>query len=369
MSKPEHQLTTALGTILQPLDLQAAGAAEGDGQGAGPPYEVPDWIPLTPNGPLIQGVDRRTFQMDDPERVIEATRLPIALDWDHGSTTAIWSGVSGKAAARITRLEMRDDGMWGRCQWTAAGRESVEKGEYLYISPTFIIRYSYDDDAPPEIRFLTSAALTNNPNLNTLPALNRQHPYMEPHPMAEENAGAAGAPEPTAPATPADPPTPAAATAADTEIATLRDELAELRRERQEREEARQTELNALRQELAGEREQRQAEQTQQREQAVSAALDKAIADRRITPASRDYFLAQCRKDGGLEEFQRFVERQPEILRESGLGNAPPPPAGAATLTAREKEICANMEIDPEEYLKTKNAEQAQRRGDYPPGL
>ncbi|MDE0204856.1 MAG: hypothetical protein OXP66_02335 [Candidatus Tectomicrobia bacterium] len=364
MTQPKWK--TELGVFLTPLDLQAANAA-GEDEAGGPPYQVPSWIPLapSPNGSLLRGADGRVFEMEDPQAVLDATRMPIVLDWDHASAYGPFSAQPGRAAARILEIELRNKAMWGRCEWTAAGRESVEKGEYLYVSPTFRIKYDSDSDGPPEVMFLTGAGLVNNPNFTQLPALNRQE-FVMPEDNAPQNTGAA---QPAAAAADPAPAADAAANAADTEIATLRDELAELRRERQEREEARQAELNALRQELAGEREQRQAEQTQQREQAVSAALDNAIAEGRITPASRDYFLAQCRKEGGLQEFQAFVAKQPQMLADSGLTNVPAPANGQVTLTAREKEICAKMEIDPAEYLKTRNAAPDTGNGNYPPGL
>ena len=181
MTQP--QVDTVLGGIFQPLVLQAANAA-GEGENAGgPPYEVPEWIPLTPapNGSLLRGSDGRVFQMEDAEAVVEATRLPIVLDYEHGSVYGPFSSQTGKAAARILEIQLRDDEMWGKAEWTEAGRQAVAAGEYLYISPTFRVKYDYDSDGPPEVLHLTSAGLVNNPNFTQLPALNREEPpYMKP---------------------------------------------------------------------------------------------------------------------------------------------------------------------------------------------
>ena len=100
MTQP--QVETVLGGIFQPLVLQAANAAGEGESGGGPPYEVPEWIPLVPapNDGLIRGSDGRIFEMEDAEAVIEATRLPIVLDYEHGSVYGPFSSQTGKAAAR-----------------------------------------------------------------------------------------------------------------------------------------------------------------------------------------------------------------------------------------------------------------------------
>ena len=99
MTQP--QVDTVLGGIFQPLVLQAAKAAGESESAGGPPYEVPEWIALVPaaNGSLLRGSDGRVFQMEDPEDVAEATRLPIVLDYEHGSVYGPFSSQTGKAGA------------------------------------------------------------------------------------------------------------------------------------------------------------------------------------------------------------------------------------------------------------------------------
>ena len=353
-------LTTALGTILQPLALKALNAAtdddNADGAG-GPPYAVPSWIPLMPAGPVVAGVDGRTFQMDDTERVVNRTRLPIVLDWDHASALGPFSSQPGKAAARIVEMEMRNEEIWGRCEWTAAGRQSVEAGEYLYISPVLRLAGYYEDE-PPQVRFLTSAALVNSPNFNQLPSLNQQESRQMKPPKntpaaADPDATETGAAESTEAAS-AEPAAEATESAANANVNIETVPRAEL--------EAAMTNMNALRGELAAERQAREDERQAQHETAINAALDKAVADRKILPSSRDYFLAQCRAEGGLEAFNSFVDGLPQMLPDSGLDNAQlAGPAAATVLTANEQAFCNATGIEPEKYLETKKERAAKR--------
>ena len=360
MTQPN--LTTALGAIFQPLTLQALNA-EGGGSKGGPPYEVPDWIPLLPPGPLINGADGRVFRMDDTREVMAATRLPMVLDWDHASAMAPFATQPGKAAARIVELAMRGDNdaeMWGRCEWTKAGHASVEAGEYLYVSPAMRIKHDYEGDRPPEVKFLTGAGLVNNPNFQQLPALNRQEEPVMSHkniptvdPNASATASAAHAGQPEGGAAPAADPganAPASEPAATGQIDMV--PRAEL--------EAAMNNMNSLSAQLTEERQAREADKQAQHETAINAALDQAITDRKILPTSREYYLTQCRAEGGLEAFKAHLDSLPQMLPDSGLDNAPQPgpvnmngPAKIERLMPKQEAFCSMAGVDPEKYLKT----------------
>ena len=139
--------------------------------------------------------------------------------------------------------------------------------------------------------------------------------------------------------------------------------------------EAAMTNMNTLSQQLTEERQAREADKKAQRDQAINAALDKAITDRKILPTSRAYYLSQCQAEGGLEAFQAHVDSLPQMLADSGLDNAPPPSGNAGnggaevTLTDKEKEVAANMGVEPEKFLETKKANAARRHPGQPPAL
>lgn len=361
---PDTPPDVVFGTILQPLDLQAVNAKGENGAGDdGPRYAVPEWIPMVPNGPVVQGRDRRAFQMDDPQACIDATSFPIALDWDHGSVSAMWRDGDrpGKAAARITEMEKRDDGVWGRCEWTADGYKSVERGEYLYISPVFILRWSDDDDLP-EVKSFTSAALTNNPNL-TMPSLNRQETPMPGAKPKDNTPGLAGATEPGAGAD-----TNAAAQAAQAGEAPAAP-AAPVDMVPRAQYDAVVQQMNSMQETLNELNERDRQREKAAHDAAVNAAIDKAVTDRKITPTPdvRAFWTKHCEAEGGLQSFQAYVDTLPQLLPDSGLDNAAPPvdttpPPGASPnsdgsrpteLSAAQKKVAVAMNVSEEEMLKT----------------
>jgi len=118
-------LTTAL---MGALDL----AARPDEGGA------PEWVHLLPAG-AVETVDRRgPYRVTDGEKLIAASfaqspRLPI--DENHATDLAAPKGQPAPARGWITALEARADGIWGKVEWTEAGRQLVEDRAYRGLSP------------------------------------------------------------------------------------------------------------------------------------------------------------------------------------------------------------------------------------------
>ena len=57
----------------------------------------------------------------------------------------------------------------------------------------------------------------------------------------------------------------------------------------------------------------------EQLETAVNAAIEQALKDGKITPATKEYHQAQCRQEGGLERFTAYCAAAPVIAGASGL--------------------------------------------------
>ncbi len=132
--------------------------------------DVPEWIPLLPKGDTIKGRSGQTWALKNPEKVIRASfsNLPkIPLDWNHQTQLRFAERNEAAAAGWIVKMEVRDGGIWGRVEWTVGGAFSVESKQYRYISPVFL-HYAAGER---EIVRITSAALTNNPELK-MKALN-----------------------------------------------------------------------------------------------------------------------------------------------------------------------------------------------------
>lgn len=129
---------------------------------------VPEWIQLLPAG-RFTGRDGRGPWICDPAAVVTGTRaylgdLDIPVDYDHQLEYTTKNGQPAPAAAWITALEARADGVWGKVLWTAKGRAHVAAREYRYVSPVFYFTGGV-------VQAIESVALTNVPNLQGMKAL------------------------------------------------------------------------------------------------------------------------------------------------------------------------------------------------------
>ena len=136
--------------------------------------DAPGWMQLFPTG-TFSGRDGRGPYTCDPVSVVAQTRahngpLDIPVDYDHQLEFSAVNGQPAPAAGWITALEARDDGVWGRVEWTEKGRAHVAAREYRYVSPV------YYHDQSGVIQSIESVALTNVPNLTGLKALASREP-------------------------------------------------------------------------------------------------------------------------------------------------------------------------------------------------
>ena len=147
--------------LMQALDLPAASQDE-----------VPEWIHLLPSGPTITTIDGRgPYSVVNPVAVVQASlhgvsRLPI--DENHAIDIAAPRGEASPARGHIVELAARDDGIWGRVEWTRAGRELIADRAYGGISPVII------HDRAKKVLSIARASLVNRPNLRGLTALHQE---------------------------------------------------------------------------------------------------------------------------------------------------------------------------------------------------
>lgn len=272
---------------------------------------IPDWIMLLPSGPAIQGQDGRSWSLPDPSTIITAfqqRQIPsLVVDWEHASEHRAPQGLDAPAAGWITKLELRDGAIMGRVEWTERAAAQIAAREYRYLSPVF----SYEKNSG-RIMALISAGLTNQPNL-PLTALNRE----EEPPMAFQTAvcSALGL------AQDADEPavlTAIAALKTDLDTARNRAETPPLEKfiPRADYDAALARASNAEGKLTVLEAERRTA--------TIQSLLDRALTERKITPATVDYYRAMCAADGGIAQFESFLTKAPAIIgADSGLGAAP----------------------------------------------
>lgn len=298
---------------------------------------APEWVQLTPPGPAIVGRDGRGWKMSDAAAV--AARFDPAkepqIDIEHASELKAPNGDPAPAVGWMKEIAVRDGALWARVEWTAAGREMVAGKAYRYLSPVF----TYSPDSL-EVDAILSAGLTNSPNLEMAALNSALPPQMERDPMDPEVLAALGLP----------------ATATAAQALTAINALTA----------ARDTALNAARMpdpaqfvpradhELALNRIRTfEADQAAAREAAIVAAVDAAVAGGRIAPVSRDYHLAACRQEGGLDRFAAMVAAAPVIAPPSGLDGQQP---GAKTgpLSSEELAICRMFGTTPTAFAEAK---------------
>jgi hypothetical protein len=129
---------------------------------------VPQWVHLIPAG-SFKGVDGRgPFTLLDPPSVIAASLLngPLPIDINHSTDLAAPKGDPSPAVGWVGRMEARADGIWGMVEWTGSGRQMVANREYRFISPVF------QHTSKMAVLKILRGAITNNPNLTELAALN-----------------------------------------------------------------------------------------------------------------------------------------------------------------------------------------------------
>ncbi|MGE4296944.1 MAG: phage protease [Desulfovibrionaceae bacterium] len=297
---------------------------------------APEWVQLIPVG-AVNGRDGRAWRLDNPDQLIaafQAAGMDAPIDWEHATELAAPGGGEAPAAGWITALEVREGALWGRVEWTPRGAEQVARREYRYLSPVFFWL-----KASGQIVSLASAALTNKPNLR-LAALNRSahQPPME-EPMDLRLLQALGLPATasledvlTAINTmrqPASAVPKALCTALGVaETATLEQALAKAKElatpgapaaadvavdlnKFVPRADLELAQNRAVTAEMALKK-----IQDEGREAEIVAAVDKAQSEGKIAPASREFYLSMCRKEGGLEDFEKFAASAPKVIQD-----------------------------------------------------
>lgn len=316
------------------------------------PSEPPAEVELIPAGETLVGRDGRRWRWDEQsrQRVLEefASRgLPLPIDVNHAQELRAPKGEESPAHGWIERLALREDGaLVGVVSWTPRGAHAVRDREYRFLSPVF-------DFTPSDGRVvrLTSVALTNEPNLR-LPALNHQETHMKREMTASILAALGMLCGTTAEST-------------DEEIVGALNQI------KRDLDSARasnaahptldryvpRADYDALAARAAN-AEQALRERDQAAHQAqVDAAINAALGEGKITPATVDYHRASCADQAGLERFRAFVAAAPVIApTSSGIEGKPPANGSATALNAIEREVCEALGLTEEQFRSARAA-------------
>ncbi|MBR3371178.1 MAG: hypothetical protein IKG52_11180 [Rhodobacteraceae bacterium] len=306
--------------------------------------EVPEWIQITPKAPRLEGMDGRIWTMADPEAVVATCRANMAggrlipVDFEHATHVKGARGERADAAGWIREMEARDGAIWGRVEWNDSGREAIATRGYRFISPGFDFH-----KLTGAVRRIVSAGLTNLPNF-TMPALNREGEFEETEMDAAVLQALGLKPD---------------ASAADAVVAITR-----LRTDAD-------TALNRAANpdpaqfvpradyELATNRvSELETEVKTHREAEIEAAVDAAIEAGKVAPASREYHLAVCRADGGLETFRSFIGTAPVIVSDKPAPKTTDPKVQADQLSSEELAMCRAWGMAPDDFKAARAAQE-----------
>jgi len=132
---------------------------------------VPEWIQLIPSS-AFNGVDGRgPFIAPDLNVIIKAMNgRKIPVDENHATELAGDSGRPAHARGWIVEMQARGDELWGKVEWTQTGRKLVEDRAYGFVSPALLCTKS----KPHKVMQISSVALVNSPNIETLKSLHKR---------------------------------------------------------------------------------------------------------------------------------------------------------------------------------------------------
>jgi phage I-like protein len=322
---------------------------------------VPSSVELIPAGTLIQGRDGRKWKNSRPQEVAlnSMARLSkLVIDENHATDLAAPKGGSSPAMGWMTNLRTGQGGsVWADVAWTKRGEQAVLNKEYSFISPVFL------HDEQGEITVVLRAALTNSPNLQ-LPALNAEQSSVEQSSggepeknntevsMNKELCAALGLSE-----TATEAEILAAAQALQCKAAlnaakpgTAQTQTVDLAAY------APRADLNAMEARALAVEKQLAELNTAKFKAEVEGAVDQAIKDRKIAPASKDLYLSLCATSEQLENLKKAFAANPAIIGEGTQApEGPPPAAGSgAALNAEETATYKAMGYTGEEINKIK---------------
>ena len=310
---------------------------------------VPEWIEVLPRGPQIAGRDGRRWTLADPHAVVAASLKNHALhiDYEHASEVRAPNGEAAPAAGWIDALEVRDGAIWAHVEWTPKARAMIAEREYRFISPTF-----YFDKKSLAVLSLVSVGLTNQPNL-TMTALNRdtgtpETPTEERPRMDKEQLKALcrklGLQDEASPD--------AILAAVDT-LKGDKDKALNAASSPSLDKFVPRADFDKVKGELETASNSLKRIEGEARDKEITSLVDDAVKGGKIAPASKDFYVAVCRKDGGLDEFRKFVASAPVLTGASDLDKKPAANSGA-DLPADEKAVCAAMGLSEEQFKKAR---------------
>ena len=289
------------------------------------------WLPMIPAG-QFKGIDGRSWNNANPDAVIANFNKKRPFDVEHSTHIKAPQGEPAPACGWIIKLENRDGTIWGLIKWNKDGQDLVDNEKYAFYSPAF--QYTQTGI----VLALTSAGLTNDPNLD-VPALNNRQEDndMKLHQLIAAALGLADT------ASVDDAVVAINSLKSDRDVALNSAQHPSLDKfvpkETYDLALNRATTAEGALAEIEGEK--------------IEALVDSAIEAGKVAPKDKDMYVGLCSTQAGRKQFESFVESAPEIVAREGIKT----PEGIATnskLEEHEIALCRKMGISQEEYLAEK---------------
>ncbi len=275
--------------------------------------EVPEWLEMVPKG-RIQGRDGRVFHNTRPDDVVQTFRergVMIPFDMEHATEKKAPNGDPAPAAGWIEAMENRGGAVWGKVAWNTQTKEMIKNKEYRYYSPVFL-----HTSKTNEVVRLLSAGLTNRPNL-MVRALCTEEPTTKGDPMdfLKKVNQAAGLPDT---ATEDEAITKIKALNSELQLALNREHTPDLMKF------VPRGDYDALSARALNAEQALSEEKKRQFGAKADQVIEQAVAEGKITPATKDFYKRMCNSEEGLSSFTEFVKAAPVVTPPSSLDGKKP---------------------------------------------
>lgn len=284
-----------------------------------------DMAHLLPLGDM-KGRDGRFFRLVDAATVAQnsiSQGVDLPIDYEHqGDTLPEAKSGPVPAAGWIKELFVRDNGIWGRVEWTARASELIVNKEYRYLSPVF------QHLADGTVTRLRGAGLVHRPNLE-LTALASQQDTQEDT-MTETNtlsqiAVSLGLDE-------------------NTDGQVILDAIARLQ---SQPDPSKFVPIAALKEAIQGKLNAVSTNSEREAETKVSKAMSMGY----LSPAMREWALALCKQSPA--SFDGFIASAipqfAHLFKPSQLGSRQAPQGRAVEQSSEALAICAQLGLKPED--------------------
>lgn len=304
---------------------------------AAPDGTVPEWVHLLPAGVIETNDNRGPYTVPDMQAVVARLGAgdKLALDECHASDLAAPHGRPAPARGWIVELQARADGLWGKVEWTDAGKQLMADRAYRGLSPVIL------HDKKNQVLAVLRASLINTPNLKGLIALHGEEGPSENSDMDLKGLlvalmGLASDADDTAVFAAVEAKVKAAAPAGDNGSVALQAVLAHPQYV------ALQGELTAAQGKLA------ELEQSGKRT-AAESFVDAAIAEMRVgVKPQRDLYISMHMENA--ERTETLVNSLPKVNGTTIVGEPQADGAGSGGLSAADRQVIALMGLSEEEY-------------------